>query len=339
MNGTLITFIVPAYNSDQTLRRCLDSFIHPDLLPLIEIIVVNDGSNDETESIATSYTLEYSSFRIINKENGGHGSVINLACQEAKGKYFKIVDSDDKILTENIAAFIKGLLYSNSDVILTHFQTLDYRNGYVREYRMRDIDYGQEYIFEELWANKKNVASVMHLHGMTYSTEFYRSCELKLTEHISYEDQEFTVIPFAKKPTITPLDVLLEEYSLGNTGQSTSGQSLAKNLPHLEEVFWKLEDASKNLQGAAVDYFFYKRCELLLVCFMAAMLKSPDKRSGRQWVRSLRKQVQARNQVIYSATKRHYYICLLLSLLGFTEDKVARLHKYRLYRIAARFLH
>ena len=69
----------------------------------LDIIVVNDGSTDQTVEITNKYVEKYKqSIRLINKENGGHGSTINTSIKHAKGKYYKILDSDDWVNSENL---------------------------------------------------------------------------------------------------------------------------------------------------------------------------------------------------------------------------------------------
>lgn len=97
----ILTVSIAAYNADWCLKKCLDSFIASKYLDLLDIIVVNDGSKDNTAAIASEYVKKFSaSIRLINKENGGHGSTINTSIDNAMGKYFKIVDSDDWVDTE-----------------------------------------------------------------------------------------------------------------------------------------------------------------------------------------------------------------------------------------------
>lgn len=89
-----ITFTVPCYNSAAYMRRCLDSLLV--YQEEVEIIIVDDGSTDATPDIADAYALQYpETVRVIHKENGGHGSGVNAGLAAAKGKYFKVVDSDD----------------------------------------------------------------------------------------------------------------------------------------------------------------------------------------------------------------------------------------------------
>ena len=74
----VISFIIPAYNSQQYIKRCLDTFLIPEVLDKIEVIVVDDGSVDQTGKVTETYVNAYPEvYRILTKANGGHGSAIN----------------------------------------------------------------------------------------------------------------------------------------------------------------------------------------------------------------------------------------------------------------------
>ena len=85
----LLSIAVPCYNSSAYMRRCIDS-----LLPGgedVEIIIVNDGSKDNTADIAEEYRERFPSIvKVVNKENGGHGSAVNAGIEHARGLYFKV---------------------------------------------------------------------------------------------------------------------------------------------------------------------------------------------------------------------------------------------------------
>ena len=88
--------IIPLYNSESTINRCLDSIILQNEKN-IEIVIVNDGSLDNSLSICEDYSKKYDYIRIISKKNGGPGSARNVGIKAAKGKYLVFVDDDDYI--------------------------------------------------------------------------------------------------------------------------------------------------------------------------------------------------------------------------------------------------
>lgn len=99
----IISFIIPSYNVEQYLEKCLSSFLNPQAIEQMEVIIVDDGSKDRTARIAEDYVKQYPElFRLISKENGGHGSAINAGTAAAVGRYLKVIDADDWVVTENL---------------------------------------------------------------------------------------------------------------------------------------------------------------------------------------------------------------------------------------------
>ena len=92
----VLTFVIPAYNSEKFLDKGIPTMLVPEIMDKLEIIIVNDGSKDNTAAIADAFAAQYPTIvRAIHKENGGHGSGVNRGVQEATGLYYKVVDSDD----------------------------------------------------------------------------------------------------------------------------------------------------------------------------------------------------------------------------------------------------
>ena len=103
----IVSFIIPSYNVEQYLRTALDSFLLDEVLEKIEVIVVDDGSKDSTAEIAREYVKRKPEvFRLLQKENGGHGSAINEGTRIAVGKYLKVIDADDWVITENLVQIL-----------------------------------------------------------------------------------------------------------------------------------------------------------------------------------------------------------------------------------------
>lgn len=104
----ILSFAVPCYNSEAYMRKCIDS-----LLPGgedVEIIIVDDGSSDGTAAIADEYEVKYPGIcRAIHQENAGHGGAVNTGIANARGMYFKVVDSDDWLDTESYKVVLNRL--------------------------------------------------------------------------------------------------------------------------------------------------------------------------------------------------------------------------------------
>ena len=121
----LLTIVVPAYNVEKYIKNCLDSFIDLSVLRSLEIA-----------SRAHTYEQKYPySFKVLSKENGGHGSTINYAIPRATGKYFKVVDGDDWLDKSLLPQFVQLLKHTHSDVISNDFNLVDDRTKKVTKRR------------------------------------------------------------------------------------------------------------------------------------------------------------------------------------------------------------
>lgn len=116
-----VSIIVPVYNVESYLAKCLDSCINQNFTDM-EIVCVNDGSNDSSVEILQAYSKFDSRIKIINKKNGGLSSARNAGIAEACGKYIMFVDSDDWISSDAVGKLYKNAEDNNSDVVI-----FDYR--------------------------------------------------------------------------------------------------------------------------------------------------------------------------------------------------------------------
>ena len=106
----LLSLIIPTYNMDALLPRCLDSLLVPATLKRLEVMVVNDGSRDGSLAVANSYRERFpQTVTVIDKPNGNYGSTINAALPIAQGKYVKILDADDWFDTTALVTFLDRL--------------------------------------------------------------------------------------------------------------------------------------------------------------------------------------------------------------------------------------
>ncbi|MFQ9520829.1 MAG: glycosyltransferase family 2 protein, partial [Turicibacter sp.] len=125
-----ISIIVPIYNAELYLSRCLDSLINQSYKN-IEVICVNDGSTDRSLEIAMTYSRQHSEIIVVNKCNTGVSDSRNVALQRATGDYVMFVDSDDWISPNMVKHLLKEAVTSNAELVMC---------GYSREYKDRTKD-------------------------------------------------------------------------------------------------------------------------------------------------------------------------------------------------------
>ena len=126
MENRILTVIIPIYNKQNLLRQCLDSFAVKSFTGRLEVLAIDDGSSDASLSIALEYNMVYPEiFKVIHKENGGVGSVMNTGLKNASGKYIKEVDADDYVHSDAMEDLLNFLGQCDSDMVLNPFEEVD----------------------------------------------------------------------------------------------------------------------------------------------------------------------------------------------------------------------
>ena len=229
----LLSIAIPCYNSAAYMRRCIDS-----LLPGgedVEIMIVNDGSTDDTLHIAEEYRERFPSMiKVIDKKNGGHGSAVNAGIKNATGLFYKVVDSDDWVNQSaymQILGVLKEIIRDGKslDMMISNF--VDEKDG---EERKKVMKYHhalpQNQIFT--WKDVKHfhVGQYILMHSVIYRTNLLRECGLELPEHTFYVDNIFVFNPLPYVKTMYYLDVNFYRYYIGRTDQSVNEQVMIRRI-------------------------------------------------------------------------------------------------------------
>lgn len=236
--GKLLTCVIPSYNSAAYLERAVDS-----LLPggeEMEILIVNDGSTDETGAIADRLAAQYPSIvRVHHQENGGHGSALNYGIAHGEGIYFKVVDSDDRLLKEHLPGLMDLLReHSAPDKqadLIYHDYVYDrpekesaFRISFLGTAKPGELKTWDECRFY-LW-------SQFVIHCLIYRTQMLRDAGYKLPEHTFYEDNLYVYQPLAHSRKLIYYHAPLYGYFLGRGDQSVNEQNILKRLDQLTMV-------------------------------------------------------------------------------------------------------
>ena len=181
MAQPLVSIIVPVYNGEKTIERCLRS-IQNQSYSNIEVLVVNDGSSDHTERIIRKYVQRDSRFRYIEKENTGVSDSRNVAMAEAKGDYFQFVDGDDWLVKQATEEFVNTALTYGCDMVISDFYRVCGRRIYTKGHidagpvitRMKYAEYMMEapanFYYGVLW-NKFFRADIIRTFALKCSSQ------------------------------------------------------------------------------------------------------------------------------------------------------------------------
>ena len=227
-----ISFVVPSYNSEKYLNKCVDSLLYGK--DDVEIIIVNDGSTDNTLKIALEYQNKYPNIvRVIDKENGGHGSGLNAGIKAATGLYFKCVDSDDWV-DEKAYGHVLDIIKNN------HNKNLD-PDLYLTNYVFERLDANKQFVHKNIntfptnkiigWNDVRSLglAEYVVMHSMIYKLDVLLQSKVELPEHTYYVDNIFTYVPLKFVKSLYYIDIDFYRYYVGREGQSVTFENMCKN--------------------------------------------------------------------------------------------------------------
>ena len=219
----ILSVIVPVYNVEKYLPRCLDSLVNQTLKNM-EIIVINDGTKDNSQQIIDDYAARYPQIRPFKKTNGGIADTRNFGLAQVQGEYFGFLDSDDYTELDMFEKMVTAAKKENADVVVSNFNWV-----YDEEKRLeKEGPYapGKDmmiHLFATLW-NK------------IYRTEFVRKTGLQFPRGYRYEDACFL---YCLTPHITKLAFVDEAFvsyvQLGNSITHTNNHEV-KDMIHVFEI-------------------------------------------------------------------------------------------------------
>ena len=339
----IISFIIPSYNVAHCLSVCLDSFLikKEEGFEQLEVIVVDDGSKDETADVAKRYTEPFPEvYRLIQKENGGHGSAINIGSREARGKYLKVVDADDWVVTEHLPLLLKKLEACEADVVLTPFHQVNMTDKCREIWQMYCRQYEINYSLEQVISAYSEFDRCLTFHGIMYRTQFYQSFHHQLLEGVFYEDQEYASIPCCHAKSIYPINLFLYQYLVGNAQQSVSEINRVKRIADIGEVAKRILKYACNtfsgsgnwqLSVAGKEYLMKKAEEIIIRYYVIAFLFQPDKKKGLVQAKNFSKVVNQISSEITIRIRKKYQLCHFMHYIHISGQLYEKLVHSRFY--------
>ncbi|OUP08628.1 glycosyltransferase family 2 protein [Collinsella sp. An2] len=232
----IITFGIPCYNSAGDMDRCITSILEGSSYSGdIEIIIVDDGSKDETPAKADEWEARYPGIiRAVHQENGGHGIAVLSGLREAQGIYYKVVDSDDWLdsaALSTMLSILRGFVQRGTRVDLF---ISNYVYEKVFEHKHTAISYRsalpRKKIFTWDQIGRFRPDQNLLMHSLCYRTDVLRSANLPLPAHTFYVDNIYAYVPLPLCHTLYYADIDLYRYFIGREGQSVNESTMVKRL-------------------------------------------------------------------------------------------------------------
>lgn len=226
----ILTIVIPTYNMEKYLESCLKSFIFNEKEQRLEVLIVNDGSRDNSLKIAKTYEKLYPNiFKVIDKPNGGHGSTINAGLEIATGKYFKVVDADDWVEPEMLKWLCDKLETIDIDCVVCNYDRVFEETNKIQHINCQMSTYDSIHSIDEAREFKFVMAAT------TFKTKLIK--DIKIDEKCFYVDEEYNLFSILKCQTFINYDVYLYKYRVGRIGQSISEKGFFNHrFDHLKVV-------------------------------------------------------------------------------------------------------
>lgn len=280
---TLLTAVVPSYNAQVYMSRAIDSLLAG--ARRMEIVIVDDGSTDNTGAIADEYAAQFPDIvKVIHKPNGGHGSAVNAGLEVAKGKYLKVVDSDDwvdpyayEVLFDTLQEWEED--GSQADLVITNF-VYEKEGKHRKQAERYNSAMPANRLFGWGEVRKFRPWQYMLMHSMLYRTEVLREAGLRLPEHSFYVDNIFAFSPLNKVDSLYYLDIDLYRYHVGREDQSVNERVMISRIDQQININKMMFQAlSDDLRSGSIPSGLarYMRHYLGTITLVTSVLCSIDK--------------------------------------------------------------
>lgn len=309
-----ITFAVPCYNSQAYMRKCIDSLLLGG--DDVEIVVVNDGSKDDTITIAREYETKFPSIvRVVDKENGGHGSGVNAGLRLATGLYYKVVDSDDWVDADSLAALIAQIKEHEKKSCLPDLYVVNYVYEHIADNTRHFSRYNKKFPTGEIcgWKGVKKFryAHMLLMHALVYRTDVLRASGLELPEHTFYVDDIFSYNPLPFVQTICYLNLDFYRYFIGRADQSVNIVNMVKRYEQMVRVMLQMTDCwtyrdIKALPKGLRRYMFHALENYMVTTHL--FICAQDDPARRAAFKKMWKHIKERDKKLYKKLRYRTYV-------------------------------
>ncbi len=280
----ILTIAVPCYNSMDYMEHCIDTLVTGG--EEVEIIIVNDGSQDETPIIAERLRKQYPTIiKVIHQENGGHGDAVNTGLKNATGEYFKVVDSDDWVDKRALKYIIDTLKYmvdenKKLDMLLSNFV---YDKQGVK--RKKVMSYRNAFPTKRItsWNSKIDIKITQYIlmHSVIYRTGLLRDCGLELPKHTFYVDNIYVFKPLPYVKRLCYVDVDFYHYYIGRSDQSVNEKVMISRIDqHIKVAKTMIEDyINMEVKSKYLNKYMLQNLKMMMCIASIMLILSNEKKN------------------------------------------------------------
>ena len=335
-----ITFTIPSYNSQDYMKHVIDNLVA--VGDDIEVIIVNDGSKDDTGKIADEYEKKYPTIvKAIQKENGGHGSGVMAGLRNASGLFYKVVDSDDWVETQDVITMvdlIKKHLAEGTDIDL-------YITNYVYEHASDNSQYSMNYrkylpidtVFT--WNDIKRIGleTVFLMHSLMYKTEKLRESGMNLPNHTFYVDDIYAYVPLPFMKNLYYHDLDFYHYFIGRADQSINYGTMCKRYEQQVRVF-KIMFESNSLEKLKTfpKHLYQYMWQFLMiigaVTFMTIVGTKENKEIRKKFFKDFQKELKGIDKKLFNKLRYRTPLIIAFLIPGYNLKSFASRKIYGMYQ-------
>ncbi len=276
----------------------------------VEIIIVNDGSKDNTSRIGHEYAEKYPDIiKVIDKENGGHGDAVNSGLAAASGKYFKVVDSDDWVKEESLHRILQVLRGFEEegqqvDMLIANYvyekegmenkKCIHYRNVLPQDEIFHWSDIGHFHLDQYIL-----------MHSVIYRTELLQLCQLRLPKHTFYVDNIYVYYPLPHVRKMYYMDEDFYRYYIGREDQSVNEKVMIKRVDQqifvtkkMIDMYQMKEITNKKLKKYMINYLAIMMTVSSILCIRSKERENLDKKKD-LWLYLRKKDVKTYFKIRY----------------------------------------
>ena len=323
--GLILSIIVPIYNVEPYLRKCVDSLLAQDLPEsAYEIILVDDGSTDASGAIADEYAGHYANIRVIHQVNGGLSAARNTGIDAAQGNYIQFVDSDDYLEPNVLSGLVAKMEQDKLDVLRFNYQNVNEQYEVFQPYKdvKPFVDYRDE-VCDGLTFLTERLGYACYAWQFMIKVELLKPKEHQFKCGIYFEDTEWTPRLLVRAQRVTSASTMVYNY-LMRTGSITQAVTVEKKRKVLADKLALIDSMNRQV-ASCVDRRWFEGMIAGTTLSVLTLVTADFYQERRNFIRQLRmKRVFPLS--CYHATER---TARKLKLINISPELFCLLHHWK----------